>query len=538
MAASGKSRSFDTRRRTVGLRLGRYLLGPRLGAGGTASVYLARSVSPEDQGKLVALKVIHDHLLEEKDFVRSFMDEANLAVRMSHPNVVRVYEFAREGDTMFLAMEYLHGQPLSQLCERVVERRDRLPFDLVAWIGARVAQGLHHAHQLRGDDGQPLHLVHRDVSPQNVFITYDGQVRLIDFGIARAAGRLAKTTIGRIKGKFSYMAPEQVLGRDFDHRVDVFALGATLYETALGTRLFAGHDETDTLQKILFEEIPDPAVRAPDMPAPLVNVIRRALAAEPSARYPDAATLAAELDAYLAQRKVRDAQALLAQVMMRFFERDQAERAKTITDLTQAGTFEENRATLPPLGVPNARHTDPGPTTTAPPAAFAPRRWRRMAVAAGASVLLAVTTVGVATLQKSRAGVPVAPPGASALSSVTIDVNVRPPVEAIITVGGRLVEERPARVSVERGAAALPIAVTATGFVPARVDAIPDRDQLIVVQLVESSPVASATNSAASKVGAGGTNKPPSAGASTRRPPVQPPPRSTTTGSLITEYPD
>jgi hypothetical protein len=307
----------------------------------------------------------------------------------------------------------------------------------------------------------------------------------------------------------------------------------------LGTRLFAGYDETDTLQKILFEEIPDPAERAPDMPAPLVKVIRRALAADPSARYPDAAALAAELDEYLAQRKVRDAKALLAQVMMRFFERDQAERAKTISDLTQAGTFEENSATLPPHGGPGARSTDPGPITSAPPAASPPRRWRRMAVAVGASVLLGVTTAGVATLQKkSRAAVSVSPSSAPVLSSVTIDINVRPPVEATITVGDRLVKERPARVSVERGAAALPIAVTATGFVPARVDAIPDRDQLIVVQLVESSLVASATSSAASKVGASSGNKPPSPVAPARRRPVQPPPRSTTTGSLITEYPD
>jgi serine/threonine protein kinase len=278
-------------------------------------VYLARRADPSNSEMLVAVKVIHDHLLEEGDFVRMFIDEANIAARMSHPNVVRVHEFSREGDSLYLAMEYLHGQPLSALFERCQVNGERLPFDLVAWIGARVAAGLHHAHLLTDDQGNRLELIHRDISPQNVFLTYDGKVKLIDFGIARAAGRLAKTTLGRIKGKFSYMAPEQVLGRDFDQRADLFALGATLFEVTVGERLFAGDDQTDTLQKLLFDEIPNPSDRVPGLPEPLARVIRKALAPEVGDRYADAAAIETDLNAFISQQGQQDQQARLASVM-------------------------------------------------------------------------------------------------------------------------------------------------------------------------------------------------------------------------------
>lgn len=335
MSVTGTSvpNTFDTQRRLVGLRLGQYVLGPRLGAGGTASVYLARKASDQGDERLVGLKIIHDHLLEEGDFVRMFIDEANLVRRMSHPNVVEVFEFGQEGESLYLAMEYLHGQPLSRLFERLVEQQQRMPFDLVMWIGARVADGLSHAHRLTDENGKPLDVIHRDVSPQNVFVTYDGQVKLIDFGIAKAAGRLAKTTLGRIKGKFSYMAPEQVLGNDFDQRADLFALGATLYELTVGVRLFAGDDQTDTLQKLLFEKIPDPAEQAPDVPPELSAIIRHALAAEPQDRYESADRIARDLDTLLATRGMTNGQPALARLMTTSFAQEMRDRTKSIQQL-------------------------------------------------------------------------------------------------------------------------------------------------------------------------------------------------------------
>ena len=225
-------------------------------------MYLARLADNPEQ--LVALKVVHEHLADEKEFIHQFLDEANLLLRLNHPNIVSVHELGREEQTLFLAIEYLDGEPLSRLYSALRRRNQRLEPDLIAWIGARVAEGLDYAHRLTDEQGQPMDLVHRDISPQNVFLTMDGRVKLIDFGIARAAGRIAQTTIGKIKGKFSYMAPEQVLSSEFDHRVDLFALGATLYEGAVGSRLFAGSDETDTLHKLLFEEVPDPRTQVPD----------------------------------------------------------------------------------------------------------------------------------------------------------------------------------------------------------------------------------------------------------------------------------
>ncbi|MFW5738907.1 MAG: protein kinase domain-containing protein [Myxococcota bacterium] len=532
--------TFDTQRRLIGLRVGRYVLGPRLGAGGTASVYLAREIVPGGGGRLVGLKVIHDHLLEEADFVRMFVDEASLAKRMSHPNVVQVYESGQEGQSLFLAMEYLHGQPLSRLFERLAERNQRLPFDLVMWIGARVADGLHHAHGLRGDDGRPLGVIHRDVSPQNVFVSYDGQVKLIDFGIAKAEGRLAKTTLGRIKGKFAYMAPEQVLGNDFDQRADLFALGATLYELTVGVRLFAGDDQTDTLQKLLFEKIPDPAEQAPDVPSELSAIIRKALETEPHDRYGKASHMARELDTVLATRGVTHGQAALAKLMSTCFADEMQERAKDIAELRTTRTPEEiaGRASL--VRIADDVGTPDGMTATPPSVAPAPDKVRKLWWAAGAVAVVAALVGAVAVVGYASDDPPEpAPVTASVPKTVTFDIQVQPPVEATITVQGQRVDERPPRVELPKGEEPVWVEVEADGYERARIEARPNRDQLVVVPLMKKAPpVASSAPADSSNPGAGGSAGrragPPKQGPTG---PNKPPPKSTGTGSLVTEYP-
>lgn len=312
MTSGAPGTDFTSRLTVAGTRLGRYVVGPRIGSGGTASVYLARLADNPEQ--LVALKVVHEHLADEKEFIHQFLDEANLLLRLNHPNIVSVHELGREEQTLFLAIEYLDGEPLSRLYSALRRRNQRLEPDLIAWIGARVAEGLDYAHRLTDEQGQPMDLVHRDISPQNVFLTMDGRVKLIDFGIARAAGRIAQTTIGKIKGKFSYMAPEQVLSSEFDHRVDLFALGATLYEGAVGSRLFAGSDETDTLHKLLFEEVPDPRTQVPDFPDELARILGRALESKPEERYATGHEMARDLEAFLATRRDGRARAAVAVV--------------------------------------------------------------------------------------------------------------------------------------------------------------------------------------------------------------------------------
>jgi serine/threonine-protein kinase len=517
--------TFDTQRRLVGLRLGRYVMGPRLGAGGTASVYLAREALDEGQGRLVGLKVIHDHLLEEADFVRMFIDEANLVRRMAHPNVVRVYEFGQEGESLYLAMEYLHGQPLSRLFERLGEHNQRLPFDLVMWIGARAADGLHHAHQLLGDDGQPLGVIHRDVSPQNVFVTYAGEVKLIDFGIAKAQGRLAKTTLGRIKGKFSYMAPEQVLGNAFDQRADLFALGATLYELTVGVRLFAGDDQTDTLQKLLFEKIPDPAEQAPDVPLELSSIIRKALAPEPEDRYRTAAEISRDLDAVLATRGMPNGQPALARIMTTIFAQDMRDRSKAIERLRGFPMPGEQVARNSSVRITDEVGT-PGGVASIPTGN--PRHRSTALWVVGGVVALGMVAVAGAVWVKTR---PTEEPPVSVVvvpDRVTLDIKVRPPVNATITVGGHVVEGSSTRTAVDRSEGTVEVVVEAEGYETAKVEVMADRDQLVVVPLIRVAPPPAASSTApdAGKPGAPKSTRP--AGTA---------PKSTATGSLVTEYP-
>ncbi len=527
MTGTPATHTFDTQRRLMGLRLGRYVMGTRLGAGGTASVYLAREATDEGQGRLVGLKVIHDHLIEEADFVRMFIDEANLVRRMSHPNVVRVYEFGQEGESLYLAMEYLHGQPLSRLFERLAEQGQRLPFDLVMWIGARAADGLHHAHQLLGDDGQPLGVIHRDVSPQNVFVTYAGEVKLIDFGIAKAQGRLAKTTLGRIKGKFSYMAPEQVLGNAFDQRADLFALGATLYELTVGVRLFAGDDQTETLQKLLFEKIPDPAEQAPDVPLELSSIIRKALAPEPEDRYRTAAEISRDLDAVLATRGMPNGQPALARVMTTIFAQDMRDRSKAIERLRGFPGAGDQVARSSSVRITDEVGT-PGGVASVPTGA---RRRTRTAVlwAIGGVVALGMVVVTGAVWFRTDEPAPVVVP-----ARVTLDIKVRPPVEATITVGDHVVEGNSTRTSVDRGDGTVEVSVEAEGYETAKVEVVADRDQLVVVPLVRVPPVVpiASVAPAASSATVGKPGAPKSTGR-----PGGTAPKSTATGSLVTEYP-
>ncbi len=480
--------SFEARRKLAGTRLGAYQVGARLGAGGSAAVYLARTTEPGDE-RLVALKVVHEHLAEERDFINQFLDEANLLVRLSHPGIVRVFELGQEGDTLFLAMEYLHGQTLSTISHALARRGECLSPAQVAWIGAEVARGLHYAHELRDDQGSPLGLVHRDVSPQNIFLTYDGQVKLIDFGIARAAGRLAQTTLGRIKGKFSYMAPEQALGREFDHRADLFALGATLYEASVGTRLFAGFDESETLQKLLFEEVPDPKSRVPDFPEALAAILRRVLASDPEARHPNGGVLAGELDGFVASSGSEPKQQLIAR-LGELFEQKRQEQARAIEDLRALGSEVSIES---PIDGRISR------TTTRP----SHSRFRALFIGLGSAAVAIV--IGLVVYRQTRIAPPPPPPAVPA--TVSIEVTTQPAVAATITIGGEVVRSRPARVTRSRDSGSVEVFVSADGFESAKARVSTDRDQRVVVPLVKlpPPPPPSASGSSDRPKGTGGT---------------------------------
>jgi len=460
------------RRRRLGQPLGRYVLGTLLGAGGAASVYMARLDGPHGFERVVAVKLVHEHLMTDKDFVAMFLDEANLACRLQHPNIVHCYELCQEDQSLYLAMEYLNGQPLSRIYQRAQEWRQPLAYSLVAWIGARAAEALGYAHDLRDDDGKALGVVHRDVSPDNLFITYDGQVKLLDFGIARAAGRRSQTNLGQLKGKYRYMAPEYALGLEFDASLDIFALGATLYEAALGIPAFGG-DEQVALRKIVAGELADPREVRPDFPEPFWKLLARALAPRAEARPRPAAQFARALDgiAGLTQAQGR---ALLSSAMRRLFPDEMGAEASDIAELRRLSRASEE-PTAQGHTVSRVTHERPQPRSHA---------------AGWVLALVLAAGVGAAWLSRSeparapeaRAAVP-----APTLASTTVDVGVQVSPAGLtgleMTIGGVSVGAAAPHRLLQRAFQPVSVIVKAPGYRSVELAVVPDRDRSVVVTL-------------------------------------------------------
>jgi tRNA A-37 threonylcarbamoyl transferase component Bud32 len=276
-------------------RLGRYRIVEEIASGGMASVNLAIA---DGLDKLLALKIIHPHLVKERSFLGMFLDEARIASGVLHRNVCNVFDHGEHNGSYFIAMDYLAGRTLREVIRRL-RNASQTPTEaahlFMTYVMAEACEGLHAAHELRGTDGQLLDVVHRDVTPQNLLITYDGHVSVIDFGIARAADRLQHTATGVLKGKFSYMAPEQLRQGPVDRRTDIWALGICLWEGLTRRRLFAGSTQADTLMNVINAEIPAPSQLDPTLPAALDAIVLRALSRDPEQRYPNARELGLEL---------------------------------------------------------------------------------------------------------------------------------------------------------------------------------------------------------------------------------------------------
>jgi serine/threonine protein kinase len=278
-------------------RLGRFQIIGRLATGGMAEVYLALSGELPGFRTLIVVKRILPHLASNGQFIRMFLDEARLAALLDHPNVVRIIEVGHDGEEYFLAMELVQGKPLSAVLRKATrERRPPTPA-LAAYLIAQAASGLGYAHGLTDGDGQPLGVVHRDVSPQNILVSFEGAVKLIDFGVARAFGRVAHTSPGGLKGKIEYMSPEQASAEEVDHRADVFALGVVLWEVLTGRRLFRRETELATMRAIVDDPIPKPSEVA-EVPPELEAVVMRALRKRRDARYGSAHEMALALERY------------------------------------------------------------------------------------------------------------------------------------------------------------------------------------------------------------------------------------------------
>jgi len=279
--------------------IGKYKLVRLIASGGMAEVYLARQAGAAGFEKLVCLKRILPHLARDKQFVEMFLNEARIAARLDHPNIVSIFDLGEANGNYFIAMEFIDGPSLRAAGKRAAERGERLPIPEIVRIVCMAASGLHYAHDLAGPDGKPLGLVHRDISPDNILVHRNGAAKVVDFGIAKAANSGGLTRTGTLKGKVAYMPPEQLRGDPLDRRADVFALGVVLYEMLAGQRPWAGDSEVSLIGKIMTEDPQPLAKLRPDAPAGLAAVIDRALAKDRAARYASCHDLQADLEALL-----------------------------------------------------------------------------------------------------------------------------------------------------------------------------------------------------------------------------------------------
>jgi len=264
-----------------------------------STIYLGRAVAPECTERVAAVKVIRHDLAQDARMIQMFMEEGKILALLSHPNILRTFEYGATGEQQFIAMELLLGRTLADTWEACVAKRLALRADMSAWVCARVADALQYAHDLTDPSGQPLGLVHRDVNPSNVFLTFDGRVVLFDFGLVNTRVKRAPSAAGIVKGKLPYLAPEQIMQFPIDRRADIFMLGTTLWELSTMRRLFKRDDDVATVKAVRSGPIPDPATILPGFPERLARVMKRALERNRDHRHATAQELARELDAFV-----------------------------------------------------------------------------------------------------------------------------------------------------------------------------------------------------------------------------------------------
>ncbi|MCC6521231.1 MAG: serine/threonine protein kinase [Polyangiaceae bacterium] len=369
--------------------VGKYEIVAYLASGGMAELYLARVRGIEGFEKVVALKRILPKLALDPEVVSMFLDEARLAAALHHPNLAQIYDVGREGGSYFFTMEYVHGEDLHTVVQRAARQRRGLSLSSALYIVSQVAAGLHHAHDKRGADGQPLGTVHRDVSPSNVMISFDGAVKIVDFGVAKALARRTKTLSGNIKGKLGYLSPEQARGEEIDRRSDVYALGILLFELTTGTRLYDQAHDYAVLSALFTQDAPLPSSRRADYPPELEAIVEKALRRTPDLRWATAEELQLAIEAFAREQKLP----LSAVALGRFMREVVGERADPTATLAVAATG-----------------TDPGSRRSAAPETLAGATSRRaipLERGVGRSVWLiagAVLAVGGVTLALGLAG--------------------------------------------------------------------------------------------------------------------------------------
>jgi eukaryotic-like serine/threonine-protein kinase len=484
-----------------------------LGHGGMAQVFLALASGPAGFNKLVVIKQIREPFADDPEFLTMFLDEARLAARLNHPNVVQTNEVGGDGKRFYICMEYLEGQPLNRLFSRVGPERG-LTLGMQLRILVDALAGLHHAHELADFDGRPLQVVHRDATPHNIFVTYAGQVKVVDFGIAKALSSSAETRTGVLKGKIAYMAPEQALGEKVDRRADVFAVGMILWEVLAGKRPFKGVPDVAILQKIVSGGIPSPRTLRADVPEALEAICMKALSHARDDRYATAADMAAELEKAIDELgekgTVRDAGRLIEKLfasdresIKRLVEAQAARNRAAGEDtfdprttgsnprasrlpILDPGTVETTGATPAPgtgstrieerPSKPEPSHPSSLTASTAAPALAPPREGKGRVYAAIAAA--AVGVIGVVAFLATRGGAPaVAPPPAPSAEAapkgqtVVIDST---PQGASVREGDADLGKTPLPLKIDPSAPPRVLVLSLDGYAPHTVMALKD----------------------------------------------------------------
>jgi serine/threonine protein kinase len=496
---------------------GKYRVIARLGRGGMGHVYLAVSVGPAGVQKLVVLKHLREDLALSVGSRSMFMDEARISTRLNHPNIVQTNEVVDEGDDLYLVMDFLDGQPLSRILDPAHSSQFPLATKLKILVG--VLEGLHYAHELTDYDGQPLKVVHRDVSPQNVIVTYDGHVKLLDFGVAKAAGATTVTESGVFKGKVRYSSPEQAMCLHVDRRADIFAVGTILWEVIANRRMWSCEADAAVLIGLGSGQLPSLRAACPDVPRELEAICAKALSTEPEDRFPTAAAFESALLEYL--RTVNGETSLAARMASTFGkERRELQAAIDMQTkvLRESSSDRLTMREIPVLAPESAsslgmeksigRHEGTGGTASMQ-AALVRTRTPWIAIAGIAAVF--VLAVGVTRFGRSEDRAPPAASGGSQETppSVHFKVQAMPP-SARVSLDGKALPSNPYQADVTRDDAAHRLTVSAEGYESQETEAHFARNVDLVITLA---PKARAAAPSVTSAGASGPRPAPARGA-------------------------
>ncbi len=462
-------------------RFGKYTLLRKLATGGMAELFLALQKSVAGFEKLIVIKRILPQMNSDGAFIEMLLAEARIAATLSHPNIVQIFDVGQVDGTYYIAMEHVHGEDIRSIVRAMkVHNMAEFPREHALGIILGVCAGLAYAHERKDLDGSPLNIVHRDVSPQNVVVTFSGDVKVVDFGIAKSDGKMnSETRSGKLKGKVPYMSPEQARGEKLDARSDVFAAGVMLFELTTGRRLFKGQSEYETLKLICDREYPTPSSIRPDYPPELEKIVMKALAKERDERYQSAREMQGALEEFIRGERIAVSNIALQQFMQTLFEEKLATQKEALLQGKQlAEIIELTHSDPPPHDAESSGSQQGASATLSMPAAsrtvtdVAIRRSRSRAAAmwalggAAAALLLAVG-VGTAVYVSKRNKKPVVavnPPPVAPVPKGAIDVSTTPPGAAIWIDGDLRPEVTPAKITDLPTGRPLEVKLTMEGF--------------------------------------------------------------------------